>query len=40
VVVQALPGAEGQAGDFEFDREIARKEGNWSVVARVASPAK
>jgi ATP phosphoribosyltransferase regulatory subunit len=40
VVVQALPGAEGQAGDFEFDREIVRTDGNWSVVTRAASPAK
>jgi hypothetical protein len=38
--VQALPGAEGQAGDFEFDREIVRTDGNWSVVTRAASPAK
>lgn len=39
VVVQALPGEDGTAGDFAFDREIARKDGNWSVVARRASPA-
>ena len=40
VVVQALPGAAEQAGDFVFDREIAHRNGNWSVVARPASPAK
>jgi ATP phosphoribosyltransferase regulatory subunit len=40
VVVQALPGEEEQAGDFVFDREIAQQNGNWSVVARTASPAK
>lgn len=40
VVVQALPGEEQQAGDFVFDREIARQNGNWSVVARVAPTAK
>jgi ATP phosphoribosyltransferase regulatory subunit len=40
VVVQALPGEEQQAGDFVFDREIAQRNGNWSVVARTASPAK
>jgi len=40
VVVQALPGEEEQAGDFVFDREIAQQNGNWSVVARTASPAR
>jgi ATP phosphoribosyltransferase regulatory subunit len=40
VVVQALPGEAEQAGDFTFDREIAQENGNWSVVARTASPAK
>jgi ATP phosphoribosyltransferase regulatory subunit len=40
VVVQALPGAAEQAGDFAFDREIVRMNGNWSVVARTSSPAK
>jgi ATP phosphoribosyltransferase regulatory subunit len=40
VVVQALPGEDEQAGDFVFDREIAQQNGNWSVVARTASPAK
>jgi ATP phosphoribosyltransferase regulatory subunit len=40
VVVQALPGEEEQAGDFVFDREIAQRNGNWSVVARIAPPAK
>ncbi|MGB3430180.1 MAG: ATP phosphoribosyltransferase regulatory subunit, partial [Burkholderiaceae bacterium] len=40
VVVQALPGEAEQAGDFVFDREIAQQNGNWSVVARAASPAK
>jgi ATP phosphoribosyltransferase regulatory subunit len=40
VVVQALPGEEQQAGDFVFDREIARQNGNWSVVARVAPTAR
>jgi ATP phosphoribosyltransferase regulatory subunit len=40
VVVQALPGEAEQAGDFVFDREIVRKNGNWSVVARASSPAK
>ncbi|MGZ8254060.1 MAG: ATP phosphoribosyltransferase regulatory subunit [Burkholderiaceae bacterium] len=39
VVVQALPGEWEQAGDFVFDREIARQNGNWSVVART-SPVK
>jgi ATP phosphoribosyltransferase regulatory subunit len=36
VVVQALPGEAAQAGDFVFDREIARKDSNWGVVARKA----
>ena len=40
VVVQALPGEAEQAGDFVFDREIVRVNGNWSVVARASSPAK
>lgn len=40
VVVQALPGEAEQAGDFVFDREIAREDGNWSVVTRTSSPAK
>ncbi len=40
VVVQALPGEEEQAGDFVFDREIEEQNGNWSVVARTASPAR
>jgi ATP phosphoribosyltransferase regulatory subunit len=40
VVVQALPGSAGQAGDFVFDREIARVNGNWNVVARASPPAK
>ena len=40
VVVLGLPGEAGQAGDFVFDREIARANGNWSVVARAAPPAK
>lgn len=40
VVVQALPGEAGQAGDFAFDREIVQSNGQWSVAARTASPAK
>ena len=40
VVVQALPGEEEHAGDFVFDREIAQRNGNWSVVARTAFTAK
>jgi ATP phosphoribosyltransferase regulatory subunit len=40
VVVQALPGNEGQAGDFVVDREIARVNGNWNVVARASPPPK
>ena len=40
VVVQALPGEAEQAGDFVFDREIVQRNGNWSVEARTASPAK
>jgi ATP phosphoribosyltransferase regulatory subunit len=40
VVVQALPGEQEQTGDFVFDREIRQRNGNWSVVARPASPAK
>ena len=34
IVVQSLPGAGGEAGDFLFDREIARSGAEWSVVAR------
>jgi ATP phosphoribosyltransferase regulatory subunit len=40
VVVQTLPGEEEHTGDFVFDREIAQNNGNWSVVARLASPGK
>jgi ATP phosphoribosyltransferase regulatory subunit len=39
IVVQALPGEDEQAADFVFDREIARRHGNWSVVPRTAAPA-
>jgi ATP phosphoribosyltransferase regulatory subunit len=40
VVVQALPGEMEQAGDFAFDREIAKENGNWSVVARASAATK
>lgn len=40
VVVQTLPGEAEQAGDFVFDREIVHRNGNWSVEARRAPPAK
>lgn len=40
VVVQALPGEAEQAGDFVFDRGIARVNGNWTVVARAPSTVK
>jgi ATP phosphoribosyltransferase regulatory subunit len=40
VVVQALPGEAGQAGDFVFDREIVASDGHWSVAARAASAAR
>jgi len=40
VVVQALPGDPGQAGDFVFDREIVGADGNWNVVARASPPGK
>lgn len=40
VVVQALPGEHEQTGDFVFDREVRQRNGNWSVVARSAPPAK
>jgi ATP phosphoribosyltransferase regulatory subunit len=36
IVVQSLQGASGEAGDFVFDREIARNGGQWKVVARSA----
>jgi ATP phosphoribosyltransferase regulatory subunit len=39
IVVQALPDDGEQAADFEFDREIVHRNGNWSVVARSAPPA-
>lgn len=38
VVVQALPGEAQQGGDFVFDREIAWKDGIWTVVTREAAP--
>jgi ATP phosphoribosyltransferase regulatory subunit len=34
IVVQSLPGASGEAGDFVFDREIVRSGAKWDVVAR------
>lgn len=40
VVVQALPGEAEPTGDLAFDREIVQRNGNWSVVARAAPPAK
>jgi ATP phosphoribosyltransferase regulatory subunit len=36
VVVQTLPGEAQQGSDFVFDREIAWKDGIWSVVTRQA----
>jgi ATP phosphoribosyltransferase regulatory subunit len=39
IVVQALPDDGEQAADFEFDREIVHRNGNWNVVARSAPPA-
>jgi ATP phosphoribosyltransferase regulatory subunit len=38
VVVQALPGEAQQGSDFVFDREIAWKDGIWTVVTREAAP--
>jgi ATP phosphoribosyltransferase regulatory subunit len=37
IVVQALPGAAGEADGFVFDREIARRGSDWSVVARTSA---